>query len=279
MAARHLLDGAFRRSQASNAPGEASVQSLRAGGKRRSSGPSPASAGRGACRSAGFGLLSLAAETRVRRSTTRRRHPPPQVRGRWRRGWRCSASRPMNAFYRPKRFHSNRSSTIAITRSDQPRREAIAASAPRPRRRRSMLRSVGDDLQAHLLAVLLAQHRAQIADAVGEAELDRPGARPEGAGEEVGIVGEPAAAPLLDQVDEGGVDVVLERLQAGDVLLAARAGTDRASPCSRRRCGRAARRRCFSIRPVKPKPAETTPMEPTIELSSTTISSPAAAIM
>ena len=37
----------------------------------------------------------------------------------------------------------------------------------------SMLRSVGDRQHADVLAVALAEHRAEVADAVGEAERDR----------------------------------------------------------------------------------------------------------
>ena len=51
---------------------------------------------------------------------------------------------------------------------------------------------------------------------------------------------------LLHQVDEDLVDAGLKPLQALDVLRVLRAGRGRAWPCSRRRCGRAAR--CRSAR-------------------------------
>ena len=141
-----------------------------------------------------------------------------------------------------------------------------------------MLRLHRDHTQAHLLAEMLAEHRAEIADAVGKAERDGLFARPEGAGEQVRVVGQRGTAALLDQVDEGGVDVLLDRAQAGDVLLALRA--ERIEHRLALAGGMDAALDADALhQPVKPKPAETTPIDPTIEPASTTISSPAAAIM
>src|SRR6476661_7340596 len=76
-----------------------------------------------------------------------------------------------------------------------------------------------DQRRAHLVAEALAQCRAQVAEPVGKAKLDRVLRAPKLAGEQrlVGAL-EARAAPLLDQRDEALVDVLLDGLEAFDVL-------------------------------------------------------------
>src|SRR5262245_66295206 len=80
-----------------------------------------------------------------------------------------------------------------------------------------------------LIAETRTQCRAQIADAVGEAELGRLAAGPVLAGEQ-GFFGtlEPSAAAALDERDELLVDVLLPRLTPLDLLRTSR--KDRTAP-------------------------------------------------
>src|SRR3990170_173734 len=77
----------------------------------------------------------------------------------------------------------------------------------------------GDQRHLHLLAEALAQHRAQVADFVGESELDRLAADPELAGEQrlVGAL-EALAAALLHQIDKSRVNFLLQYLEPLHVL-------------------------------------------------------------
>ena len=152
------------------------------------------------------------------------------------------------------------------------RRPSKRPSKRRPRRR--------DHADLHLVAEALPQDRAQIAHAVDEAELEGFPPDPEGAGEELAIVVlklRAAAAP--DQVDEDLVDAGAEAPSAARHPSGPRAGRGRASPCSRPRCGRAARCRSARSGGQSRNSAETTPIEPTIEAGSAKISSAAQAIM
>lgn len=85
----------------------------------------------------------------------------------------------------------------------------------------------GDRLHRDLVAVFLLERGRQVGDAVGEAEVDRPAAGPEGAGEQVGVVGQ-VLPPVADQRDEGGVDVLQQ--QGGARSLLAGKGRRREPP-------------------------------------------------
>ena len=98
--------------------------------------------------------------------------------------------------------------------------------------------------RSHLVAVALAQGRAQIADGIDQAEFAAALTGPVFAGEQGGFAAvELAAAARLHQRDEAFVDFALDAPSAVRRPPASPAGTDRASPCSRPRCRAAARRR------------------------------------
>src|SRR5262245_20633326 len=76
-----------------------------------------------------------------------------------------------------------------------------------------------DERREHILAEARPQRRAQVADRVGKAELDRLAAGPVFAGEHGffrAFEARPAAA--LDEIDETLVDLALHRLEPLDVL-------------------------------------------------------------
>src|SRR5262249_35502009 len=70
-----------------------------------------------------------------------------------------------------------------------------------------------------VLAVALAQHRAQVAEAIGKAELDRSSPGPIFAREQVGFgARQPGTTALLHQRDEIVVNFALDRLEPLHVL-------------------------------------------------------------
>src|SRR5262249_17674101 len=73
--------------------------------------------------------------------------------------------------------------------------------------------------EAPLHAEALLEDLAEVADPIGKPERDRAAAGPEGPGEEVRIVGERRSAPCFDKVDEGAVHLLLQRHEAGDVVV------------------------------------------------------------
>src|SRR5262249_43385580 len=77
----------------------------------------------------------------------------------------------------------------------------------------------GDKRSDDIVTEALTQRRTQVADAIGEAELDRPTASPVFAGEQ-GFFWtlEPRPAAALHELDEALVDVALQRLEPLHVL-------------------------------------------------------------
>ena len=93
------------------------------------------------------------------------------------------------------------------------------------------------------------------------------------------VLGEHVAAAGADEVDEEVVHLLLDRLQARHVLRLLRLERVEDDLGVARRVDAPLDAELVACASTKPKPAETTPMEPTIEAGSTTISSPAQAIM
>ena len=137
-----------------------------------------------------------------------------------------------------------------------------------------------DHRRQHLVAEARAQGRAQIADAVGEAERHGRFAGPVFAGEQE-IVGalQPRAAALLHQRDEDRVDLALDRLQPRDVVGVFRQERIEHRLVLARRIEPALDADLLDQLLVMPKEPPTTPIEPRIDDGSQKISSPAQAIM
>ena len=137
-----------------------------------------------------------------------------------------------------------------------------------------------DHPHLHLVAEALAQHRPDVAEAVDEAEFHRLRADPERAGEQVGVVTSSLVAPA--RLRRGPTNSSWMRAcsafrRSTSSGSSGRNGSSIAlfSPAVWTRRSMPKR----SISRLKPKLAETTPMEPTMDAGSAKISSAAQAIM